>query len=187
MKFSSIVSLFALTTVAAAGTVPVEKRAASSAMSIVTGLYSDIKQYTGAINSTTAGLSKNPSAAEKAAATKKIKANVKKMTHLVTDATSDVKELSSKEKRDAIVPRQSATNLANEIVTLLTEISGALNNVLATLGLSSLLGPLGPLVNSLSLLLLALDVVVDQLLALVRQIVDGLLIGLSLALAGLIL
>lgn len=95
------------------------------------------------------------------------------------------------------------------MVNLLLDISGALNNIIADLGLSKYLvlslplnflqhGPnwffvaatlsfLGPLVGSLSALLLALDGVVDQLLALVKQLLDGLLIGLSLALAGLVL
>ena len=46
---------------------------------------------------------------------------------------------------------------------------------------------LNPLVLSLSALLIALDGVVGNLLLLVKAIVDALLIGLSLGLAGLVL
>ena len=46
---------------------------------------------------------------------------------------------------------------------------------------------LGPLTSSLSNLLLALEVVVNDLLALVQEIVDDLLNGLSSGLAGLTL
>ena len=46
---------------------------------------------------------------------------------------------------------------------------------------------LGPLVGSLSLLLAALIPVVDNLLAVVAALLDGILGGLSLALAGLVL
>ena len=46
---------------------------------------------------------------------------------------------------------------------------------------------LGPLVGSLSLLLASLVPVVNNLLALVAALLDGILGGLSLALAGLVL
>ena len=50
-----------------------------------------------------------------------------------------------------------------------------------------LLSFLTPLVGSLSGLLLSLEAVVNNLLALVQQLVDGLLTGLSVGLAGLVL
>lgn len=53
--------------------------------------------------------------------------------------------------------------------------------------IGSLLGSLNPLVGSLSALLLSLRDVVDNLLELVQEILDGLLTGLSIGLAGLIL
>jgi hypothetical protein len=46
---------------------------------------------------------------------------------------------------------------------------------------------LTPLVGSLSALLLSLEAVVDNLLAVVKQLLDGLLTGLSVGLAGLVL
>ncbi|MCJ1480478.1 hypothetical protein MMC06_000633 [Schaereria dolodes] len=51
----------------------------------------------------------------------------------------------------------------------------------ATLGIAA------PLTTALSNLLLALEVVVNDLLAVVQELVDGLLTGLSAALAGLVL
>ena len=106
-----------------------------------------------------------------------------------------------------MVARQLNVNaLAGAVTTLLMDISGALNNVISALGLSMssfrnflmnierLTYPLAqalafaqPLVIALSNLLLALEVVVNNLLQIVRQLVDGLLIGLSAALAGLVL
>ena len=46
---------------------------------------------------------------------------------------------------------------------------------------------LGPLTSSLSQLLLALELVVNHLLAVVQELVDSLLIGLSISHAGLTL
>ena len=46
---------------------------------------------------------------------------------------------------------------------------------------------LGPLVGSLSALIAALIPVVNNLLAVVQQLLDGILGGLSIALAGLVL
>lgn len=102
-----------------------------------------------------------------------------------------------------LVRRQTSTALASLVEDLLLEVSGALNNIVSTLGLSkhmarkqpindnanevtaSLLSSLDPLVSALSGLLLALEVVVNDLLALVQQLLDGLLTGLSVGLSGL--
>lgn len=95
---------------------------------------------------------------------------------------------------------------------VLQEVGTAFNTIIATLGLSesslltlpigywnkrncvlidggvaAALSFLGPLVGSLSVLLASLIPVVNNLLALVQQLLDGLLGGLSLALAGLVL
>ena len=53
--------------------------------------------------------------------------------------------------------------------------------------LAATLGIAAPLTTALSNLLLALEVVVNDLLAVVQELVDGLLTGLSAALAGLVL
>ena len=70
---------------------------------------------------------------------------------------------------------------------IIEEIGGALNQIIATLGLTTTLSFLGPLVGSLSALLASLIPVVNNLLTVVEELVDGILGGLSLALAGLVL
>ena len=117
----------------------------------------------------------------------------------------------SKSKRDvAIQARQDAlTGLPAELALIIEEIGGALNEIIATLGLSTFsyslaqsfscsslitfskiaatLSFLGPLVASLSGLLASLIPVVNDLLAVVEELLDGILGGLSAALAGLVL
>jgi len=110
-------------------------------------------------------------------------------------------------KRSVVARQINVNALAGAVTTLLLDISGTLNNVIAALGLSTsclLDTSLGesneltcpaaqalafaqPLVAALSNLLLALAVVVNDLLAVVQQLLNGLLIGLSAALAGLVL
>lgn len=169
--------------------VQLEKRAPSlvESIAIVQDLYEKVKVYTGSINSTTSGLGDSPSVVESAAAAAKVNDAVGQITLLVNSAIAEING-ASKVKRDIIVARQAPTDLAGVIVNLLIEISSALNNVIATLGLSALLaGTLGGLVTALSGLLLALVPVVDNLLELVRRLLNGLLIGLSAALLGLII
>jgi hypothetical protein len=90
-------------------------------------------------------------------------------------------------KRSDILARQSPNSIAGLAEKLLLEISGAPNNLIASLGLTATLSLLGPLVSSLTVLLLSLELVVDNLLALVQQLLDGRLTGLSLALSGHVL
>ena len=129
------------------------------------------------------------------------------MVTAITASTKQVMVL-GKTKAPKLAARQTATSLAQTIVNLLVNISNVLNVVVANLGLSKLiiysskiaagnestdcstaaaLAFLNPLVLALSNLLLALRVVVDDVLIIVQQLVDALLVGLSLALAGLIL
>ena len=134
---------------------------------------------------------------------------------LVVETTSDIKALAGSpvtkralEPTNAITERQvnpaDPTGLAGTLTLVLLEIGGALNNIIAILGLSKFslllctivhadqciaatLSFLGPLVGSLSLLIASLIPVVNNLLALVGAILTGVLGGLSLALAGLII
>lgn len=105
-----------------------------------------------------------------------------------------------------MVKRQDpATGLPAELALIIEEIGGALNEIIATLGLSksttlifcrakyadhgiaATLSFLGPLVASLSVLLASLIPVVNNLLTVVEELLDGILGGLSIALAGLVL
>ena len=87
-------------------------------------------------------------------------------------------------KRNAIEKRQAA-DIATEIGAILSPLSTASDAVIAALGLSTTLDLFNPLSVSLSKLLRDLEVVVDDLLAIVKQLLDGLLSGLSAGLAGI--
>ncbi|KAI9880451.1 MAG: hypothetical protein M1830_003093 [Pleopsidium flavum] len=158
----------------------------SDAIGIVTDLLATVQQYTGAINATTASLTSASTAVDNATAAASIQSAVLSITDAVTASTAQVHGLRHG-KRSLLERQASAQALAGIVTTLLLDISGALNNVISTLGLTTLLGFAAPLTTALSNLLLALAVVVNNLLAIVQQLVDGLLIGLSAALRGLVL
>ncbi|KAL6715419.1 hypothetical protein ACLMJK_006380 [Lecanora helva] len=169
---------------------------APAALAIVDKLFTDVTQYTAVINSTAASLSADSSATDKATAGDTFTSAIASINTLVVDATTSIKALpDSPEKKRALaglVKRQAdPTGLAAELALLIEEIGGALNNIIATLGLTNrtaaTLSFLGPLVGSLSGLLASLIPVVNNLLALVQALLDGVLGGLSLALAGLVL
>jgi len=144
-------------------------------------------------------LSASSSAADNDTAAATFRTNVESITSAVHAAQAKVAALPVSK----LVRRQTSTALASLVEDLLLEVSGALNNIISTLGLSkhmarktsindnanvitaSLLSSLEPLVSALSGLLLALEVVVNDLLALVEQLLDGLLTGLSVGLSGL--
>ncbi|KAI4116711.1 MAG: hypothetical protein LQ345_002915 [Seirophora villosa] len=175
---------------------------APAALAIVQKLYVDVKQYTAVINSTAAALSKESSPDNKAKAGRTFTAAIASINALVVDTTASVKSLpssatkkraleSSSSSSAAVAKRQlnpaDPTGLATTLTLILLEVGGALNNIIAILGLSATLSFLGPLVASLSLLLASLIPVVNDLLALVGALLSGVLGGLSLALAGLVL
>ncbi|GAB7348052.1 hypothetical protein MBLNU459_g6087t1 [Dothideomycetes sp. NU459] len=197
MRFSTIFTSALVGLSAHALSIPsisngIEKRQTDSAYEIVSSLYTSVQQYTAVINSTAASLSSSSTAADNATAAIAYQEAVGNITALVQAATTQVDALDS-----TSLKRSSASELASRQVTadalatlvenLLLDISGALNNIIATLGLTSLLSGLTPLVSSLSGLLLSLETVVNNLLALVQALLDGLLTGLSVGLAGITL
>ncbi|KAK1811572.1 hypothetical protein LTR12_014065 [Friedmanniomyces endolithicus] len=169
-SFFTVLALPALfaSTFAAPTAIPadaaIEKRQAAAAYAIVDSLS----------NSTTA---------QNATAATSFITKIEAITTAVDAATAEVKLLPVA----SVVRRQTEAALAGLVENLLLEVSGALNGIVGTLGLTSLLGSLNPLVSSLSALLLSLEPVVNNLLALVQQLVDGLLTGLSVGLSGLVL
>ncbi|KAI7198683.1 hypothetical protein KC343_g8498 [Hortaea werneckii] len=190
ISFFSVLALpaFFLGAVAAPSEVPetavVEKRQVGDAYSIVESLYSEIQQYTGSINETAAGLNSDSSLVQNETAATSFISNIEAITSAINEAKSEIDDLSSGNST-GLLRRQTDTVLASLVENLLLEVSGALNNIVGTLGLTSLLGSLNPLVSSLSQLLLSLRDVVDNLLELVKDLLDGLLTGLSIGLAGL--
>jgi isopropylmalate/homocitrate/citramalate synthase len=144
MKFSAI-SLLALPAlflpalaapapgaVVEADTAALERRQISSAYSIVSDLYTEIQQYTGSINSTADSLSATSTQHEKNVAAKSYRQNIKSITAAVKSAKKQTDKLSPA----TLAKRQTDTALAELVENLLLEISGALNNIIATLGLS---------------------------------------------------
>jgi len=140
MKFTllSTIGLFGLAIAAPAAnadnSVALETRQSKEAQAytIVENLYTDIKQYTGAINATVATIHSSSTAAQNATARASLKTDITKMTALVNAAKAKTTALETSAKSK----RQTDAALAALLEGLLTEISGALNGIVATLGLS---------------------------------------------------
>lgn len=135
------------------------------------------------------------------------KSNIASINTAVTGATASIKTLlagPAPAKRElALASRQATVSLPGELALIIEEIGGALNEIIATLGLSKRHSPvlvvasqltiisattlsfLGPLVTSLGELVASLIPVVNNLLAVVEELLDGILGGLSAALLGL--
>ncbi|KAK0508779.1 hypothetical protein JMJ35_009055 [Cladonia borealis] len=163
---------------------------APAALARLQTLFTSITPYTGQINSTAASLTPSSSEADKVAAGTTFTSTIASINSQVVDATNDIKAMGAAKKRDvvAIEARQDAlTGLPAELALIIEEIGGALNEIIATLGLTATLSFLGPLVSSLSALIASLIPVVNDLLAVVEELLDGILGGLSAALAGLVL
>ncbi|KAL8686804.1 MAG: hypothetical protein Q9218_006852 [Villophora microphyllina] len=190
MKFLSLFAVagsFASVLAAPAPEVALEKRLGPAdepkALARVTTLYNDIRQYTAVINSTAAAAGTTPTAAQKAAASPVFKSAIASINSLIVATTSDIKS-GKLAKRQAATP---AGGLPAELALVIEEIGGALNQIVATLGLTATLSFLNPLVGSLALLVASLIPVVNNLLAVVAALLDGVLGGLAATLAGLVL
>jgi len=134
-------------------------------------------------DSTVAAVPADADDATKAAASVEVNNAVSEITNLINAATASVPAPAKRLQVRQISPAA----IAEFIGLILLELSGTLNNVIAVLGLASLLGFLSPLTTGLSGLILSLELVVDGLLAVVTVLLDGILTGLSVALAGLTL
>lgn len=125
------------------------------------------------------------------------------MTAAITAASKQIKALTKKPSVKFEKRQTDPTGLAALVAEIILEISGALNAIIADLGLGELmpclwsitftdvradplLSFLSPLLLSLSGLLTSLIPVVNNLLALVEALLDGLLAGLAAGLAGLL-
>ncbi|KAH8894281.1 hypothetical protein GQ53DRAFT_821367 [Thozetella sp. PMI_491] len=133
MKFFSIPSVFGLlTSVLATPAALIEKRQYDSEVSTLSGLYSSILPYTGTINTTVLGLPVDVDEASRDAAASTVNDAVTQITTLVSDAASSI--TSSAKAR--VRPHQAdAVTVVDLLGLILTELSGALNNVIAVLGL----------------------------------------------------
>ncbi|KAI4212285.1 MAG: hypothetical protein LQ351_004998 [Letrouitia transgressa] len=106
--------------------------------SLVTSLFATVQSHTKIINSTTDTLSPSSSAEEKAAAGEIFTAQLAAINAAVVDATNSLSKRSF-DLEERQLPNPAA--LAGLVVNLLLDISGALNNIIADLGLSKCLIP----------------------------------------------
>jgi len=199
MKFSLLkpLAIGGLLTSAIAN--PIAVRQESSALTILTGLFTTVQTYTGAINATLATLSSTSSANDTAAALASVGTELTGLTSAIGAATTSIKGLTPVSKRSdisvalstEIQPRQldptELALIAAAISLLLVEVFATVSAAVALLGLTGLLSFLNPLTGGLGALILAVEVLVDFLLLDVTVLLDTLLTGLALALGGLTL
>jgi hypothetical protein len=181
-------------------------RADFNALSLVSDLQAALQPDIAAIQATATSVNADSTDEEKAAASSSIAASVTKLTAAVNSADAQIPTTAS--KRDGLEKRQGAL-VAPELLAILTPLSTASDAVVSSLGLGKFglhatcslcvdckanamiadtaLNLFNPLSTSLSKLIRDLETVVDDLLAVVKQLLDGLLGGLSAGLAGIVL
>jgi hypothetical protein len=86
------------------------------------------------VDATAASLSSHSTATDNATAAAAFQSAIAGITSAVTDTTASVTKLSA--KRHILARQTDHGALATLVVNLLLEISGALNSIIATLGLS---------------------------------------------------
>lgn len=106
----------------------------TQAADVLVDLYANVQVYTGTINSTTAALNADSTAADNATASAIVNDAVANITAAVNVAIPNINALAKR----ALIERQSVdpTAIGALLSNILLDISGALNNVIATLGLS---------------------------------------------------
>ncbi|KAI0589018.1 Tymo-45kd-70kd domain-containing protein [Pyrenophora tritici-repentis] len=201
MRLSNLF-VFALSGASLAMPVAQEKRqsAETSVQTLLTDLYATVQIYTGAINATLAPLSPSSSILEKTAAIPEVGAQISKITAAITSTTASIKELAPanatqptlssrsdsdvlgvaqhKEKRQLIAVRAL-------LALIIVEIFATVTAAVAILGLAGLLVFLNPLTSALSLLILAVQLVLDVVLVSVIALLNSLLTALALGVSGL--
>jgi hypothetical protein len=203
MRFSHL-AVFALSGLSLASPVVQQKRQESSVESLLTDLFATVQIYTGAINATLAPLSTSSSILEKTAAIPQVGEQLNKITAAITSTTSEIRELAPANATQPMVPangneKRSSTDvdasqpkekrqliavgalLAFIIVVIFATITAAV----AILGLAGLLIFINPLTSALGLLILAVQLVLNVVLAGVIALLNSLLAALALGLSGL--
>ncbi|PMD32338.1 hypothetical protein L207DRAFT_590629 [Hyaloscypha variabilis F] len=180
---------------------PIAIRQESSALTILTSLFTTVQTYTGAINATLATLSSSSSAADTAAALSSVGTELTGLTSAISSATTSIQGLTPVSKRSetsaALSPSTEIQSrqldlaelalITAEISLILVEVFATVSSAVALLGLTGLLSFLNPLTGGLGALILAVEVLVDFLLLDVTVLLNTLLTGLALALGGLTL
>ncbi|KAJ4336458.1 hypothetical protein N0V95_008598 [Ascochyta clinopodiicola] len=201
MRFSQF-SIFALSGLSIASPV-LSKRA--DAVGLLTDLYATVQTYTGAINATLAPLSASSSLLEKTAATAQVGAQINLITAAITTTTTKIKTLppsnSTSTKRTVgadldldteptevdsqPVEKRQLIAVGALLALIIVEIFATVTAAVAILGLAGLLVFLNPLTAALSLLILAVELVLDVVLVGVIALLDSLLTALALGVSGL--
>ncbi|OJD35496.1 adsorption protein [Diplodia corticola] len=188
MKFFSVFALSSLFVGSIAAPAPAEKRQdVGSVLNIVTGLLSEVQQYTGVINSTATSLGPLSTLKQNQTAANTYQDKVDGLTSLVQGTVTKVTSL--QQTAGGLTSRADDANaIAGVLSNVLLEVNGAMNNVDGTLGLGSLLGLATPLTDTLSGLLDGVESLVGGVLSLVEGLLGGVLktLGLSNALNGLV-
>ncbi|GME36063.1 Nonaspanin (TM9SF) [Neofusicoccum parvum] len=189
MKFFSAFALSSLFVGSIAAPVADKRQDVGSVLSIVTGLYSEVQQYTSVINSTASNIGPLSTLAQNQTAATEYQNQVSQLTTLVQGSVTKVTALAGQTGAGGLTTRAvDADAVAGILSNVLLEVNGALNNVNGTLGLGSLLNLASPLTDSLSGLLNGVESLVSGVLNLVQGLLGGVLstLGLSSALSGLI-
>ncbi|KAG9187613.1 hypothetical protein G6011_05484 [Alternaria panax] len=203
MRFSHL-AVFALSGISVASPAIQQKRQESSVESLLTDLFATVQIYTGAINATLAPLSPSSSLLDKTAAVLEVGEQLSKITAALTSATSEIRDLAPANATQPMVPadgneKRSSTDLdvsqpmekrqliaAGALLALIiVEIFATLTAAVAILGLAGLLVFINPLTSALSLLILAVQLVLNVALLGVSTLLNSLLTALALGLGGL--
>ncbi|KAK7190775.1 hypothetical protein DPSP01_006621 [Paraphaeosphaeria sporulosa] len=165
-------------------------------VSVLSDLYANVQVYTGAINATLATLTPSSSLLEKTAAVPKVGESLNSITKAITDATGSINDLAASkstteaEKRGVeaashpVEKRQVDT--ATVLLTLIiVEIFATIAGAIAILGLAALLIYINPLTGAIAALILAVQLLLNVVLASVTLLLNTLLAGLALTIGGL--
>ncbi|KAI4707309.1 hypothetical protein J4E89_007835 [Alternaria sp. Ai002NY15] len=206
MRFSHF-AVFALSGLSLASPVVQQKRQESSSVeSLLTDLFATVQVYTGAINATLAPLSTSSSLLEKTAAIPKVGEQLNKITAAITDSTTQIRDLAPANATQPMVPaednqkRSTSTDLVDVsqpkekrqliaagalLALIIVEIFATITAAVAILGLAGLLVFINPLTSALSLLILAVQLVLNVVLVGVIALLNSVLGALALGLSGL--
>ncbi|KAI4947086.1 hypothetical protein J4E86_008709 [Alternaria arbusti] len=206
MRFSHL-AVFALSGLSLASPVVQQKRQESSSVeSLLTDLLATVQVYTGAINATLAPLSTSSSLLEKTAAIPKVGEQLNKITAAITDSTTQIRDLAPANATQPMVPaednqkRSTSTDLVDVsqpkekrqliaagalLALIIVEIFATITAAVAILGLAGLLVFINPLTSALSLLILAVQLVLNVVLVGVVALLNSVLGALALGLSGL--
>jgi hypothetical protein len=144
-------------------------------------------------DATLANLTPSSSLIDKAAAIPKVGESLNSIARAITDTTSSINDLaasSKAEKRsiDAIshpVEKRQVETATVLLTLIIIEIFATITGAIAILGLAALLIYINPVTGALAALILAVQLLLNVVLASVTLLLNTLLAGLALTIGGL--